>query len=179
MLVAGALKGEVTVRNLSIFSKQADMAIIDALSYAGAVVETTDNTVTVRQATLQAFNFDATHCPDLFPALVALAAGCEGRSIIKGVGRLRHKESDRAQTLADVYESMGVSVEIDVEADEMAVYGGEISACSVDSFNDHRIAMSVAVSALRLNEGVITLSRAEAVEKSYPDFWIELNSIKR
>lgn len=177
ILVAGALAGEVTMKNLSIASKQADMVIVDALSKAGAMVATTTDSVTVGRGELRGFDFDATHCPDLFPALAALASGCEGKTTIKGVSRLKYKESDRAQTIADTFGAMGIKVEFDDDA--MIIEGGEVAPCSIDSFNDHRIAMAAAVAALRLKEGVINLSRAEAVTKSYPMFWEDLERCKK
>ncbi len=176
MLVAGALAGEITMKNLSIASKQADMIIIEALSRAGAMVATTPDTVTVGRGELKGFEFDATHCPDLFPALAALASGCKGTTKIKGTTRLTHKESDRAKTIADIFGQMGIKVTL--EEDMMIVEGGEISACTVDSHNDHRIAMAAAVAALRLEQGEITLTRGEAVGKSYPLFWDDLETCK-
>lgn len=74
----------MTIHNLNPLSLQADTAIIDALTRAGAEIITTTDSVTVRKSKLHAFQFDATHCPDLFPALAALAANCEGTSTIRG-----------------------------------------------------------------------------------------------
>lgn len=176
LLVAGALAGEITVRNLSITSKQADMLMVEALSKAGAMVTTTPDTITVGRGDLRGFEFDANHCPDLFPALAALASGCKGTSRIEGIGRLKYKESDRAQTIADIFGAMGIKIEF--EGDAMIIEGGEISPCSIDSHNDHRIAMAAAVAALRLTDGQITLTRGEAVKKSYPLFWDDLESCK-
>ncbi|MFI3265648.1 MAG: 3-phosphoshikimate 1-carboxyvinyltransferase [Rikenellaceae bacterium] len=176
LLVAGALAGEITVKNLLVASKQADMVIVDALSRAGAMVATTADTVTVGKGELKGFEFDATHCPDLFPALAALASGCKGTSKIKGVSRLKYKESDRAQTIADIFGAMGIEISYDSEV--MTIEGGEIKPCSIDSHNDHRIAMAAAVAALRLEEGQITLSRGEAVDKSYPLFWEDIEMCK-
>lgn len=175
LLVAGAVAGEVTVRNLRPLSKQADVAVIEALSRAGAGVEIAERSVTVRKPEqLAAFRFDATHCPDLFPALVALAANCRGVSEIAGVSRLAHKESDRSVTLREEYGKMGV--EVDVVGDVMTVCGGRIGAAQLDSHADHRIAMSVAVAALNA-DGPSKIAGAECVAKSYPDFWDDLACI--
>ena len=99
MLVAGAIAGEVTVKNISTLSKQADTAICRALERAGAGIIIEQDSITVSKRPLRAFEFDATNCPDLFPALAALAAAAEGESRIIGTDRLRHKESDRAETI--------------------------------------------------------------------------------
>lgn len=124
---------------------------------------------------LKGFEFDATQCPDLFPALVALAAAAEGESVITGTSRLIHKESNRAETLRAEYAKVGVEVILEGD-DTMRVIGGEIHSTTVDSHNDHRIAMSMAVSALR-GEGEMRIAGAECVAKSYPLFFEDLTSI--
>lgn len=177
MLVAGAVAGEVTVENMSRLSLQADTAIIKALISAGAEVESTDNAITVRHRRLKAFEFDATHCPDLFPALVALAANCEGTSTIYGTERLLHKESNRAATLAEEYAKAGIEVNID-EQNIMRIRGGQIHGCTADSHGDHRIAMSMAVAALTA-DAPITIEGAECVAKSYPSFFDDLKQLMK
>ncbi len=176
MFVAGAVAGEVTVENISRLSLQADTAIIDALISAGAEVESTDNAITVRHRRLKAFEFDATHCPDLFPALVALAANCEGTSTLYGTERLLHKESNRAVTLAEEYAKAGIEVDID-EQNIMRVRGGKIHGCTADSHGDHRIAMSMAIAALTA-DAPITIEGAECVAKSYPSFFDDLEQLR-
>lgn len=176
MFVAGAVAGKVTVENISRLSLQADTAIIDALISAGAEVESTDNAITVRHRRLKAFEFDATHCPDLFPALVALAANCEGTSTLYGTERLLHKESNRAATLAEEYAKVGIEVDID-EQNIMRVRGGKIHGCTADSHGDHRIAMSMAIAALTA-DAPITIEGAECVAKSYPSFFDDLEQLR-
>ncbi len=179
ILVAGAVAGEVTVSNLSPTSCQADIAIINALESAGADVSFSDAGVKVVKERLQGYGFDATHCPDLFPALVALAANCEGTTVLKGISRLTHKESDRAVVLQEVYGSLGINIELDRSNDLMIIEGGEIKGgITVDSYNDHRIAMSVAVAALNAVGGGIAIDRAESVDKSYAKFWDDLSSLQ-
>ena len=175
LLVAGAIAGEVTITNLNPLSLQADVEIVNALSRAGAEIITEANKITVKKHPLQAFEFDATHCPDLFPALVALAANCKGVSVIKGTERLTHKESDRAETLKEEFGKMGVKIDIS-EANTMKVHGGKIRPAIVNSHNDHRIAMATAVAALAA-DGESTIEDAGAVNKSYPDFWDDLATI--
>ncbi|MBR4995105.1 MAG: 3-phosphoshikimate 1-carboxyvinyltransferase [Alistipes sp.] len=175
MLVAGAIAGEVTVNNISTLSRQADTAICRALERAGAGIIIEHDSITTSKRELRAFEFDATHCPDLFPALAALAAAAEGESRIIGTSRLRHKESDRAETIRSEYEKLGIKVDLS-EDNVMKIQGGEIHPAEVFSHNDHRIAMSLAASALRC-EGEVKITAAECVEKSYPDFFNDLDSI--
>lgn len=176
LLVAGATAGSVTVKNLNLLSLQADTGIIKALERAGAQIISSNDSITVRKSNLKAFEFDATHCPDLFPALAALAASCEGTSVIKGTHRLTHKESDRARTIAETFESMGINVDIETD-DIMRITGGPIKSATISSHNDHRIAMAVAITALNSDKQV-HITEAEAVEKSYPGFWRDLNHIR-
>lgn len=175
LLVAGAIAGEITLTNISLLSKQADVAICDALVRAGASVTSEPDRVTVSHRDLVAFEFDATQCPDLFPALAALAAAAEGESVIYGVHRLEHKESNRAETIASEYAKLGIEVELD--GDVMRIRGGEIHATEVESHHDHRIAMSLAVSALR-SDGEMLIHGAECVAKSFPDFFETLESLR-
>ena len=175
LLVAGAIAGEVTVKNISTLSKQADTAICHALERAGAGLIIEQDSITVSKRKLRGFEFDATNAPDLFPALAALAAAAEGESVIVGTDRLRHKESDSAETIRREYEKLGIEVDIS-EKNIMRIRGGEILPTTTFSHNDHRIAMSIAISALRC-QGEVVIENAECVEKSYPTFFEDLESI--
>lgn len=174
MLAAGAIAGKVAVENVSPRSKQPDMAIINALMWIGANVSIRENSVEVSHNELQSFHFDATHCPDLFPPLVALAAHCEGESRILGVSRLRAKESDRAKTLQDEFAKMGINIKIHGEL--MLITGGKVKSATVNSHSDHRIAMACAIAALKA-EGEVIIEGAECVAKSYPEFFANLASL--
>ncbi len=176
LLVAGAIAGRVTVFHLSTLSLQADRSVLEALERAGARLEIEHDSVTASQSELRAFHFDATQSPDLFPALVALAAAAEGVSEIEGVRRLLHKESDRAAALVEEYGRLGIEVGID--GDRMYVRGGRVSAATVDGHGDHRIVMSLAVTALRA-DGPVTIEGAESVSKSNPTFFNDLELLRR
>ena len=176
MLVAGAIAGKITLTNISLLSKQADVAICDALVRAGALVTSEPNSITVEERDLVAFEFDATQCPDLFPALAALAAAAEGESVIYGTHRLEHKESNRAEAIKHEYAKLGIEVRL--EGDAMYIRGGEIHSAECESYHDHRIAMSLAVSALR-SDGEIFIHNAECVAKSYPDFFEVLEVLRK
>lgn len=178
-LVAAALTGELVMDNLVLQSCQGDKEIITALRQAGALVEiaeASDNSGTAairikQPASLQAFDFDATECPDLFPPLVALASACNGISRIQGAGRLRHKESDRASALSSEFGKLGIRVVC--EGNLMTIHGGRPSAAAVQSHGDHRIAMAAAVAALRAS-GPVVIHGSEAVSKSWPAFFEDL-----
>jgi len=184
LLVAGAIAGPIRVKGLDEWSTQADKAILQALCDCGAQLEIGEeamlagppdgsaNSAGVQVPVLTAFRFDATDCPDLFPPLVALAAFCAGTTEITGVSRLAHKESDRGLTLQEEFAKMGVRIEL--EGDKMLVLGGQgVRGAVVHSRHDHRIAMACAVAALKA-DGAVVIEDAEAIDKSYPDFYEDL-----
>ncbi|GHT11335.1 3-phosphoshikimate 1-carboxyvinyltransferase [Bacteroidia bacterium] len=172
LLAAGCIAGRVSVANLNLNSLQADAAIVEAIRLAKGNIEVAPNegvaTVTAHQSPLRAFDFDATHCPDLFPALVALAACSQGTTRLSGALRLTHKESNRAITLQQEFGKMGIAITL--QGDVMYVKGGNVHAATVQAHNDHRIAMALATAAL-CAQGEVAIEGAECVEKSYPQFW--------
>lgn len=171
-LVAGAIAGNITVPGMNLKSTQADRAIVQVLQNAGARIEVLPGEIRVKKSRLYAFQFDATNCPDLFPVLAILAASSRGESSIKGVHRLVHKESNRAESIAEMLENFGVFHSI--HDDCLVVEGRKnFEDASVDSFNDHRIAMAAAIGSLRASDSVI-INGSEAVNKSYPDFFSHL-----
>ncbi len=179
LLVAGAIAGPIKVKGLQMDSTQADKAVMQALQNSNTPMAIEEDGILIGSAdeknTLRAFVFDATDCPDLFPPLVALAAVCKGVTEIKGVNRLAHKESDRGITLQTEFAKMGI--QIDLEGDIMKVHGGgEIEGGTVFSQHDHRIAMACAVAALKANSPV-KITEAEAVNKSYTDFFDHLQHL--
>ena len=175
LLVAGAIAGPIKVKGLQMDSTQADKAVMQALQSANVSIALEADGIQIGSANgtaLRAFEFDATDCPDLFPPLVALAAACIGVSEIKGVSRLAHKESDRGLTLQTEFAKLGI--QIDLEGDIMKIHGGEaIKATTVFSQHDHRIAMACGVAALKAN-GPVIITEAEAINKSYTDFFDHL-----
>jgi 3-phosphoshikimate 1-carboxyvinyltransferase len=175
LLVAAAIAGKAIVRGLDPESTQADKAILQALKDAGAYVAISGNEIQVgddRSSQLKGFHFDATDCPDLFPPLVALASVCSGSTFIKGVSRLAHKESDRGLTLQEEFAKLGVDILIN--DDTMGIKGmNTLKAATVSSRQDHRIAMAMAVAALR-SQGPVQIENADAINKSYPVFFDDL-----
>ena len=174
LLVAGAINGDITITNVSINSKQADIAILEALKRAGVNIVINNTNITVNKSNIVGFNFDATHCPDLFPPLAALAAVANGKSVIKGVSRLKHKESDRALAIVNEFSKLGV--ECHVNNDDLIIEGGKIVGNNVDSHNDHRIAMALSCLSLVADKPVI-ISNAECVAKSYPNFFHDIENL--
>jgi 3-phosphoshikimate 1-carboxyvinyltransferase len=174
LLVAAAIAGPAVIRGLDLSSAQADKAIVDALMSANAGIAMDAKGITVHPSDMKGFDFDATDCPDLFPPLVALAAYCKGVTTVKGVSRLTHKESNRGLTLQEEFGKMGI--QIDLVGDLMRIQGGKVAGASVHSRHDHRIAMACAVAGLKAS-GEVTIEQANAVKKSYPDFFRDLKKL--
>ncbi len=178
LLVAGAIAGNVTVKGLDPVSTQADKKVLEALEDCGSNISINENEISFSPLAvggLKAFRFDANDCPDLFPPLAALAAYCEGTTVITGVERLAHKESDRGLTIQDELGKMGLVVEL--QGNEMLIHGGKgLHGAHVHSRHDHRIAMMCAVAGLKAtNETVI--DEAQAVSKSYPNFYEHIQAL--
>lgn len=174
LLVAAAISGKVSVTGLNMKSSQADKQILKALKKAGARIQKGENKVTVSQERLKSFVFDATHCPDLIPALTVLACSASGLSKIMGADRLKHKESNRALTLVSEFKKMGA--DICFEKNKLLIRGRELKGGNVFSHHDHRIAMAEAVAGLRAKKGV-HIHKWECVSKSYPSFFKDMISI--
>ncbi|MGD0755140.1 MAG: 3-phosphoshikimate 1-carboxyvinyltransferase [Bacteroidales bacterium] len=174
LLVAGAINGELSVKGLRRDSMQSDMSIINALENAGANIITGEDQIEITKSELKAFEFNATESPDLFPPLVALASYCEGISTIKGVSRLIYKESDRAKALKEEFGKMKVKIEIN--DDVMHVTGGRPQGARVESHDDHRIAMALAVASLGAT-GRVSIRDSQCVAKSYPVFFDDLRHL--
>lgn len=180
-LVAGAVFGRARLSGLDTTSVQADLSIMDILMDAGASLSQTDGDmgeITVQRAPLNAFDADLNNCPDLFPIASVLAAFCQGRSSLRGTGRLVHKESDRAAAILAMLEKMGVTAGI--EDDVLYVDGQSLSmriltgsllkGGDYSSFHDHRMAMALAVAGLGADSPV-NIDDRECVAKSFPAFF--------
>ena len=182
-LVAGAIFGDVEVEGLDTQSLQADISIMDILMDAGASMSQlegdtpTTGSIHVARAPLCAFETDLNNCPDLFPIVAVLAAFCPGASRIRGVERLRHKETDRAAAIVDMLTQMGVPVQVD--EDEMTVEGmglpqrvltgNLLKGGTYTSHGDHRMVMALKVASLGA-DGPVEIDDTACVAKSFPEF---------
>lgn len=170
-IVAGITSGEVTINQLRLDSLQADQALLKLVKN---YFEEVNGKIRFTIGRMEAFEFDATHCPDLFPPLAVLAANASGPCKIIGTHRLKHKESDRALILQEEFGKLWVR--IDLEGDDMIVYPSKPAGGIVDAHNDHRIAMALSILALQA-EDPITITSVECVSKSYPRFFDDLRSL--
>lgn len=166
----------ITVGGLKIDSLQPDRKIIEILSDCGYNVESKENCVSVtRGENTVPFDTDAGETPDSVPILSVLATSINGKSTIRNIRRLRYKESDRVKSVCEMIENLGGKIEADENT--ITIYGtGRLSGGTVDSFNDHRIAMAASIASL-ICENEVTIVGADAVSKSYPSFYEELEKL--
>lgn len=169
-VVAGVIgKSPVTVCGMNNGSLQGDSAIIDHLRGMGAFITIDNDSVVAMPSHLFGAELDCMDTPDLVPVLSIAATVAQGTTTFTNVGRLRFKESDRLAAMKSVLESFGISSSIG--EDTFTVYGGEpVAVAPVDSFGDHRIAMSAAVMST-VAQGVTTIKGTNCVAKSYPSFF--------
>ncbi len=177
-LTAGAIGDPdrpLTVTGLRADSLQGDKAIVPLLEQFGAKVAQSGDRYTVTAAPLRGIEIDASDIPDLVPILSVAAAYAEGRTTIRNIARLRIKESDRVAAVIALLAAFGI--EATADENTLTVIGGRPTVCdTLDSFNDHRIAMAAAVAA-SCAEGTLTFTGAEAVRKSYPDFYDRMTAL--
>lgn len=175
LFVAAAVASRDTVRIDEVGGDftQADSVINGALLFAGCRIHREEHNYLVYPGKLRSFLFNANDCPDLFPVLAALAVFGKGPSRISGVSRLIHKESNRALAIQEEFAKAGIKVEI--EGDEMIIHPGKVQAAKLSSHNDHRIVMAATI--LGLGGASIVIEGAEAVSKSYPNFFEDLSKL--
>lgn len=175
-----AAESSVAIHGLHNQYTQADEAIRGALLFAGGALSGIDGGIQVARRPVRAFNVDLQDAPDLFPVLAALAAFGKKPSRLKGIGRLIHKESNRAAAIQAAWEKLGIPVELDLANDTMSVspWLPKHRKCSlkIDPSGDHRMAMALSILAIG-SEGFIEITNAECVAKSYPEFFDDLEAL--
>ena len=164
---AAVAGGRVKVAGIGPGSLQGDLGFVRVLEQMGCRVQWAPDGVAVAGGDLKGVQVDMADMPDVAPTLAVVAAFARGATTIGGVGHLREKESDRIGAVAGELCRMGVRVE--TGADWIRIYGGRPHGAEIQTYDDHRIAMSFAVAGLRVPG--ITILRPEVVGKSFPDFW--------
>ena len=175
-VVAGVIgKQPVTVCGMNNESLQGDSAIVDHLRSMGAFITVEDDRVVAMPSHLFGTELDCMDTPDLVPVLSVAAAVAQGTTTFVNVGRLRFKESDRLAAMKSVLASFGITSS--VGEDTFTVYGGDpVALTPVESFGDHRIAMSAAILSTVAKE-ITTINGSGCVAKSYPSFFEDFASL--
>ncbi len=160
------------LQGLSTASVQGDKAIVDVLEQAGfSVYNTPEGLQMTDIGDRQAISLDAEAVPDMVPIAAVLATALPGQTKIYNAARLIYKESNRLQSVYEMLTALGGKVTM--QEDGLVITGGPLNGGVVKGYNDHRIVMAAAVASL-LCEDPVTITGAQAVQKSYPTFFEEL-----
>lgn len=168
-LIAGALGSSIVCSGLNKDSLQGDKVILDILEAMGCNMEESEEGIKVNPSKTKGIEIDASNCPDLVPVLTVLASLSEGETKIVNAKRLRIKECDRLYAITKELNKLGANI---IELEDSLIISGvnELKGGEVDSHNDHRIAMALAIAATRA-KGDVIINNPSAVEKSYPNFF--------
>lgn len=176
LLAAAAItSSRITVKNLNPKTSQGDKVILNILNEMGVRIRVNNNSVTVDGGDLVGVDIDAKDIPDLVPICSVLACFAKGHSEIYNAKRLKYKESNRLESIYSELKKMGANIKVNDEG--LIINGGcSLKGTTINSHNDHRIAMSVAIAALGAN-GKTTIQDIECITKSYPQFFNDLSML--
>ena len=168
---AAAITGvPVTVSGISRHSRQGDVRFVHVLQDMGCSIDDTNTGITVSRPAdhpLKAVAVDMQDMPDLVPTLAVVAAFAKGKTTIKNVAHLAAKESDRLSATVNELTKMGISAT--KTKDGLAITGGTPKGTIIETYDDHRIAMSFALAGLLVPD--MAIANPKCVEKSFPEFW--------
>ncbi len=171
-MVAGLIGDSIELLSLNPISKQGDYKIVDLIKEMNGQIEYSDlNRIwSISPSKTYGVTIDLSQIPDLGPILMVLAAVSEGKTTFTNAGRLRLKESDRLEAMYQTLIKFGVS--IDIDGDTVHITGQKTLKGNqeFDSFDDHRIAMAIAIAAIKA-DGPVTIKNHLCVKKSYPNFF--------
>ncbi len=174
-LAAGVLGGEIECLDMKEDSLQGDKVIVDIIKEMGGKVAFENGILKASKSELKGTVIDASQCPDLVPIAAVLGALSEGTTEIINAARVRIKESDRLKAIAAELNKIGADV---VEREDSLLIHGKkwLKGGTVNSWNDHRIAMAMAVASIRCTEKLV-IEDSGAVKKSYPHFYEDFKSL--
>ncbi len=167
--------GKVMVKNLKFHSKQGDAYFLILMEQMGCSVQKTSDGLTIERKTeLKAIKADLKDYPDIVQTLAVMAAFAKGKTTIQNIANLKHKETDRLTATSTELKKMGIEV---IQTDNsLEITGGKPQGATIDTHNDHRMAMSFAVAGLGAS-GKTTIPNAEVVKKSYENFFTDLQKL--
>ena len=165
---AAAITGaDIKVMAINERSAQGDLHFVDLLQQMGCRVSRQSDGIAVAGGQLRAIEADLADMPDQVPTLAVVAAFADGTTVIKNVAHLKSKESDRLSATVNELNKMGIQAAGTGNA--LTVRGGEPQGCIIETYNDHRMAMSFAIAGL--NVPGVHIRNESCVEKSFPAFW--------
>jgi len=170
---AAICRGKVKVKGLNPRTIQGDIGFLKILEKMGCSVTRGKDWIEVLGGELHGIEMDMNEMPDLVPTLAVTAAFAQGRTVIQNIGHLRFKESDRIHALAAELSKMGIRVR--EEEDRLEIEGGEPHGAEIETYEDHRLAMSFAIAGLVI--AGVKIKGERCVDKSFPEFWEKLQKL--
>jgi 3-phosphoshikimate 1-carboxyvinyltransferase len=170
---AAVCRGRVKVKNLNPVTIQGDIGFLEVLERMGCSVIRGSDWVEVLGGELYAIEIDMSEMPDLVPTLAVTAAFAQGKTVIQNIRHLRVKESDRLHVLAVELSKMGIGVK--EREDGLEIEGGKPHGAEIDTYHDHRMAMSFAIAGLAAPG--VKIKGERCVDKSFPEFWETLQKL--
>lgn len=166
-LAAAAVKGEVTVTGIGRNSIQGDVKFADVLEKMGAIVEYYDDCIKCKCNCLNGIDIDLNHIPDAAMTIATLALFAKGKTIIRNVYNWRVKETDRLKAMACELRKVGANV---VEGTDYLEIDppSKLIECSIDTYNDHRMAMCFSLVALG---SIVTINDPNCTKKTFPNYF--------
>ena len=174
-LVAGILGDNINVEGLNIDSLQGDKAILSLIEEMGGNIDIKDPWISVKKSKTRGLVIDGSQWPDIVPILAVLASLSQGQTKIINAKRLRIKESDRLKAISTELRKLGAHIE-ELEDGLIIIGKDSLSGGQVDSWNDHRIAMALAIASIKCRKDLI-ITNSHVVQKSYPHFWEDFKSL--
>ncbi|MCE9541063.1 3-phosphoshikimate 1-carboxyvinyltransferase [Candidatus Kaiserbacteria bacterium] len=171
--IAALTHSTITLENMNPHSMQADMRFLKILERMGAEIIPGEYSITVKGHGVKALEANMENCPDQAQTLAVLAAFAPGVTHMTGVRSLRVKETERVVAVEQELAKMGIKTES--THDTLTVYGGDPKPARIDTYGDHRMAMSFAVAGTILPG--LEIKEPQVVQKTFPDFWKRLSSI--
>jgi 3-phosphoshikimate 1-carboxyvinyltransferase len=167
--------GRVTVEGLGKGSVQGDVAFCNCLEKMGCTVTEEQAGITVQGGKLAGIDVDMNAISDTVQTLAVVALFAAGPTNIRNVGHIRHKETDRIAALATELRKLGATVE--ERADGLRIVPGELRGATIDTYDDHRMAMSLALAGLKVPG--VSINDPECTAKTYPGYWADLAALGR
>ncbi len=171
--LAALSKGKITVENTTWDSKQGDIQLLKILEVMGAQVENSSSGVSVIGSELKSVDVNMADCPDQVMTIAVLAAFAKGTTVIHGVETLRLKETDRLNAVMTELKKMNIATE--TNGHSLTIYGGDPKSAVIETYLDHRMAMSFAIAGARLSN--MKINNPEVVSKTFPDFWNKMRGV--
>ena len=173
---AAAITGStIKVKSISSNSLQGDIRFLDLLNAMGCDVIAEADGVAVTGGQLRAIETDMGDMPDLVPTLAVVAAFAKGTTIVTNIEHLKDKESDRLNAVINELNKMGIEAEYSERA--LRITGGQLHGAEIETYDDHRIAMSFAIAGLKVKN--VWIKDETCVEKSFPEFWRVFDGLKK